>query len=93
MRALATIDAEISATAEKLAALRREREESRQSRDRHVVAMFDARKSAPEIAAALGLPQSKVRNILSEHGRTIRGREAIRAYQASLSDGRQGARP
>lgn len=93
MRSLVIIDAEISATAERLAALRRERDEARQARDRQVVAMFDAKKSATEIATALGLPASKVRNILSEHGRTIRGREAIRAYQASLGDGRGAALP
>jgi len=93
MRDIATIDAEISATAERLSALRIERDDARKARDRQVVAMFDARKSAPEIAAALGLPPSKVRMILSQHGKTLRGRDAIRAYQASLGERHQASLP
>lgn len=93
MRAIVDIDAEISATAKRLAELRRERDEAQRSRDTSVVGMFDAKKSAPEIAAALNLPQSKIRGILSAHGRTLRGRQAMRAYQAALADLPVDARP
>lgn len=93
MRSVADLTAEINATAKRLKALRQERDEARIARDRRIVAMFQANKSAVEIAAAERLPANKIRMILSDHGCTIRGREAIRAYRASLGDGREGARP
>lgn len=93
MRALAAIDAEISATAERLAALRRERAEAVLSRDRAILAMFDAGKEPAEIARSLGLFRDMVHRTLRTNGKSAQRREAIRLYRVSLGDSRSGALP
>lgn len=93
MRDLAAIDLEISSTMERLAALRRERAEARQSRDRAILAMFDTGKGPAEIGRAFGLSRHKVHYILDVNGKSVQSREAIRLYQVALDADRSDARP
>lgn len=84
MRSLAAIDAEISATSMRLAELHDERRAAVAARLDAVVAAFDAGKRAPEIARDFGLSLPAVRRMLSERGRTLRGRAALASYMAAI---------
>lgn len=79
MRTVAAVDLEIAATEKLLRELHAERRQSLRSFRDEIVADFDKGKTIAEIADGRALTYCKVQGILFRAGRTLAGRNKLRA--------------